>query len=630
MKKNRWFSVAVAFAAALVIACGGGAGDPRPPPEEPPLPPPTVPEDQAWTAPFDLATDARIQALAPGITDPAVIFGFSDDPEAEPERPYSPVAPEGAPMLSIETVRGPGEQISIRVETGILIPVEDGPDFVNIPGTNPEPGPEEGGLWRHFTGYNPSWGPGLGLSAELINFRIGDTVRFVGELLEIGDQGGWPTDAPEAEEWGAPNVPPGLGWSGPWWPAASSPRLVITIGVVAVHGEHDRLLPNNVVWSQNSVGPFDRTITLTQAHLDAIARAHVDLADEEETVPSIRLGLAGLNMAMRVDNIVFTPVEGPPAETPGDEETPGGDETPTAHDELGIAHVGEDDTVVTIAAIIAEGSREFATVDEAGNLIASVEAWSTDDAYILLEFVDPSVLSDFFRFSVSWDTGIDENEWEEWTGPYFAFEFLYDLDTGAEPAARGSDWMAGPANTTVTNLDLRENTAPVVGMRIFGSQADGFAFAKVTLYDMTLEWREPPVGVTVDIDGVPMPGLLVVGELYGGNLLPVDDDIHITLDTPVAMAVGFSVDVTWGGGPLVWAWFAVGLHFSCGGLVSLAFWFDNEPSLSSFTFDYTHHEDDWSDTFESVTGNLVGITFNGFGTADPAPHITAFSVSTGP
>jgi|GEM_PF-4945112 len=316
MKMRRWFLAAAAILFAIAMAGCPVGTDPIPTPT--PTPPPPLPTpDLAWTTPFELATDARIQALALGLTDHEAIFGFDadPDPDAEPVMPLSPVAPEGSPMLTITTMAGPGDQaVSIRVATGVLIPAV-GDDFENLPGTNPDDGPEPGGLWREFTGYNPSWGPGLGLSAELVPFRVGDRIRFVGELLDMGSQGGWPTDNPQAPDWGAPIVPPEFGWQGRWWPADGTPRLVLTVGVGDTHGEHDRLLPNRVVWYRNTAGSFDHEITLTPADIAAIARANADLADEED-VASIRLGLAGINMEMRIDNIVFTPHAGPPTPTP--------------------------------------------------------------------------------------------------------------------------------------------------------------------------------------------------------------------------------------------------------------------------------------------------------------------------
>ena len=651
MKMRLWFSVAVALAAALVISCGGGGG---PGPLPPPPPPPPIDPDVAWTAPFNLATDQRIQALALGLTNHADIFGFDDDPDAPPARPLSPVAPEGSQMLSIETVAGPGGQVSIRVETGVLIPLEEGPHFVNIPGSHPD-----GGLFEEFTGYNPSWGPGLGLSAEIINFQVGDTIRFVGELLDMGLAGGWPTDGPWQQY--ADPIPEGMGFTGRWWPADGTPRLTLTVGVMDRHGEHDRILPNREIWFRTATGPFDHTITLTPADITAIARAHAELIDEDE-VPSIRLGLAGLNMAMRVDNIVFTPIDdvddpcdcgvsGCPVATCDCDD--GGCACDCAANDCGgigdclacecyipplgaydgieITIVGEQDTV-TVMASIAPAFRHLAKVDDdSGDLyVADVSAvWSATGAYILLEFADPPVLNDFFNFSMSWDTGIATGDWIEWTGPYFAFELLYDLDTGSEPIADGSGWTAGPANTVVTTIDLRGNTDPIVGIRILGSQGGGFAFDSVTLYDITLEWREPPVSITVNIDGAQESGQLVVGELDGTNIIPVNAGIEISLDDPVAMATGFSVEVSWGGTALASAWFAVSLRFDCGAEVSLATWFGNVASPSSFTFNYGHWED-WSDQFASVTGDLVGIVFVGFGTSDPLPHITALSISTGP
>lgn len=271
MKKMKWLPLIglIAMAAAFVVACGEN-GEPGP------TPTPTPPPGELTTL-FEFAADTRIQALNVG-ADALEIFGFFDGEEDETPPadfvPDTPVSLAGAPLLTVVAVEGPGTQsISVRVQTGTIVSTP--PHFDG----------------ETFLGLNPSWGPGLELTTELLDFQHGDVITVRGYVTSIGTPGGWPTES----EWGDP-ADAASGWDGDWFPAGATPRLILQSGI-------DTDAAHAVMATHTGTGPFELrgVLNLTQAGRG-----------------SIRIGLAGINMDVRVDNIIFQTLAEPlpPPSTP--------------------------------------------------------------------------------------------------------------------------------------------------------------------------------------------------------------------------------------------------------------------------------------------------------------------------
>jgi len=266
----------------------------------------------------------------------------------------------------------------------------------------------------------------------------------------------------------------------------------------------------------------------------------------------------------------------------------------------------------SLAAIIAANSREFAHVDDDGNLVVSWQAWEEEETYVFIDFVNPPTLNGFYDFEMSWTATP-----EAWFG--IALVFGDDED---DISSEAGTWHPAGGGDFSGSFDLHGNEDPILGIRINSSLASGTA----TLSDMVFTWREPPPPVEINIGGQTVSGVLVAGTIEGNYIRPASGGtVEIWLDDPVYIGDLSSITLEWDTAFTDW-WFQLSLGFEDSDVDFIAVPGANASSVSIYL-----DEDvaDWSTTDETEW-YLISISFTNAALGNAGALITSIDINGDP